>query len=350
MKHYLLKLLIFLSPLLLIVGTYVSLDPFMVIWHYDNYYPADKVVSTNRGFVSTSVFKNQNDTCHYDSFIFGNSTSLSYHVDKWQQHIGTDTHCFHYDAMIGSVEGMNLKVKFVDEQGAKIKNALVILDHRMIGKPSFQSHLFMLPPALIHNQNLWKFHWVHFQSFLNPKFIRAYFDYRFTGNFKPYMEEVLNGKHEMDYNSITNEVKESYWERLIANGEYYTPEHCAVFKGQQHPDSTDIAHIDGERRKMLAEMASIFKRHNTRVKVVVSPFYDQIKLNPADLQCLQDIFGKENVYDFSGPNEWNCDYHNYYDLIHYRPHVATQILNIIYSESSEISENSENSEKPQNQL
>ena len=83
---------------------------------------------------------------------------------------------------------------------------------------------------------------------------------------------------------------------------------------------------------MFAEMAGIFKRQHTRLKVVIAPFFDQIRINPADLQCLQDLFGKENVYDFSGPNKWNSDYHNY------RPHVATEILNLIYSDSSETSE------------
>lgn len=344
MKHYLLKLLLFFSPILLVVAVYVVLDPFMVVWHYDDFNVENRVVFVNRGYESTCVFDNQNDSYHYDSFIFGNSTSLNFFVDEWRRFIGHDARCFHFDAMNGSVEGIYLKVRYLDEHKANIRNALVILDNKMLGKGDYRSHLFMQPPALKHNDNLTQFHSTHFLSFLNFNFLKAYFDYKFNGKFKPYMKDVLRQPNRVTYEPVSNEMQETLAESLISSNKYYTPEHCAVFKGQQHPDSTDIAHIDGERRKMLAEMASIFKRHNTRVKVVVSPFYDQIKLNPADLQCLHDIFGKENVHDFSGPNEWNCDYHNYYDLIHYRPHVATQILKIIYSESSEISENSE---KPQ---
>ena len=344
MKQYLLKLLLFLSPILLIVGTYVVLDPFKVIWHYDNYYASLQEVILNRGAVSTKIFDNQNDTCHYDSFILGNSSSLAFYVKEWQKHIGNDTRCFHFDAMSGSVEGMYLKVRHIDEKGNQIKNALVVVDHKMLGRGGYQSHLYILPPALTHNQNFWKFHWTHFLSFLNPKFLRAYFDYKLTGKFKPYMEEVLNGKHKMDYNSITNEMKESYWEQLIANDEFYTPERCAEFNGKQHPGSTDVAHIDKEKRQMMKEMADIFKRHHTRVKVVVSPFYDQVLLNPADRQCLETLFGKENEFDFSGVNTWSTDYHNYYDTIHYRPQVATEILNIIYPEPSENTESSEKSQ------
>lgn len=344
MKQYLLKLLLFLSPLLLIVGTYVVFDPFKVIWHYDNYYANLREVVINRGYVSTQVFDNQNDTCHYDSFIFGNSTSLAFHVKDWQQHIGTDTRCFHFDAMRGTVEGMYLKVRHAVEHHACIKNALVVLDHKVIGKGKAYSHLFMNPPALVNNENWVNFHWTNFLSFLNLKFVWAYFDYRFNGKFKPYMAQILSSRDDIEYDTRTNEIEYVYRDRLIAQGEYYKPKFCARIFNDQHPDSTDVAQINEERRQMFAEMAGIFKRQHTRVKVVIAPFFDQIRINPADLQCLQDLFGKENVYDFSGPNKWNSDYHNYYDAVHYRPHVATEILNLIYSDSSETSETSE---KPQ---
>ena len=118
MKHYLLKLLLFFSPILLVVAIYVVLDPFMVVWHYDDYRVEDRAVFINRAYVSSRVFENQNDTCHYDSFIFGNSTSLNYYVADWQRYIGTGTHPFHFDAMNGSVEGIYLKVGFIDEHHA----------------------------------------------------------------------------------------------------------------------------------------------------------------------------------------------------------------------------------------
>lgn len=349
MKRYLLKLLLFLLPILLILGTYIIFDPFKVIWHYDNYYATLREVVLNRGFVSTKVFDNQNDTCHYDSFILGNSASLAFHVDEWQKYIGTDTHCFHFDAMSGSVEGLLLKVKHIDEQENQIKNALVVVDHKMLGRGDYQSHLYMQPPALTHNHNFLEFHWAHFASFLNFKFFKAYIDYRFNGKLKPYMKDVLCPRDDIKYDGKTNEVEYVYKEKLIADSTYYDSEFLQKLNRGQQPNTVDVPHIDKEKRKMLAEMASIFKRHNTRVKVVVSPFWDQVRLNPADLQCFQDIFGKENVYDFSGSNEWNSDYHNYYDHVHYRPHIATQILNIIYSKPSENSEISEISDPSENQ-
>ncbi len=51
---------------------------------------------------------------------------------------------------------------------------------------------------------------------------------------------------------------------------------------------------------------------------------------PDDREILQGIFGKENVYDFSGINEFTEDYHNYYEAGHYRPLLGNKLLERIY--------------------
>ncbi len=60
--------------------------------------------------------------------------------------------------------------------------------------------------------------------------------------------------------------------------------------------------------------------------------YDQIPLEKEQLNLLYDIFGKENVYDFSGKNEFTESVFNYYENSHYRPHVAAEIMDIIYED------------------
>ena len=59
-----------------------------------------------------------------------------------------------------------------------------------------------------------------------------------------------------------------------------------------------------------------------------------MKLNESDLIYLKDTFGEDNVFDFSGINEFTNDYRNYYEISHYRPHVARKILEIVYEISS----------------
>jgi len=88
--------------------------------------------------------------------------------------------------------------------------------------------------------------------------------------------------------------------------------------------------IFGSQMDLLNDMASIFHKQKTDYRIVISPLYDQLKLNAGDLETLRRIFGTENVYDFSGINEITKDYHNYYENSHYRPHVCTSILDEIY--------------------
>jgi hypothetical protein len=60
--------------------------------------------------------------------------------------------------------------------------------------------------------------------------------------------------------------------------------------------------------------------------------YDQIYFNQFDLKKLTDIFGAENVYDFTGQNEFTSDIANYYDNYHYKPLCSSKILQKVYVE------------------
>ncbi len=81
---------------------------------------------------------------------------------------------------------------------------------------------------------------------------------------------------------------------------------------------------------LLRNMKKIFDQQHTQYRIVISPLYDQVKLSSRDVTVLQNIFGSENVFDFSGINTITADMHNYYEGSHYRPHVARQIMDSIY--------------------
>ena len=83
--------------------------------------------------------------------------------------------------------------------------------------------------------------------------------------------------------------------------------------------------------ELLSQIHQLFVNGNTNYKIVVSPLFDQIKLNPIDKSILDSIFDAENVYDYSGINKYTADTLNYYEASHYRPRVAVQILEEIYA-------------------
>lgn len=328
--------LIGLIPLLLLLSLYMYFDPFKVIYTYDSFYNSNEkgYVGMNKGHISTSTFINngKKNKDKYDSFIFGNSRSIYYQIADWKTHLAPNSHCFHFDASTESLWALNKKIEFLDNQGVQIKNALVILDYSILVQDQPQKgHLFETSPILVGNQNLIDFHSTFFKAFITPKFLFAYFDFKISGQVKPYMKNnFLLDDRPMNYEPSTNEESYDYYESLIKINQYYTPERMSVFNLRDSVQSYSPLAIKANQKTIFDTIQSIFKKQHTKVKIVISPLYDQIKLNEKDVRYLKMLFGKQNVFDFSGINPITKDYKNYYENSHYRPHVTRKIMDEIY--------------------
>lgn len=329
MKLFLKKLILFLAPFIVILGAFVCLDPFRIFLHYDDYYKGTRI-GINRGFVSTMVYINQKDKYQYDSFIFGNSRSIAYYGEEWAKYLPEECSIYHFDASGGSVAGLFYKVKYIDEHQGYLKNALLVLDHNLLEQTDQTGYLFRPAPVIEGYQNLIPFLKDHFEAFTTYDFIYALVDFYISGEYKDYMGNYIT-QRSAEWKRESNEIRRDSRDSEIENGTYYTPERLEVFENWQHPDSIALPVIDEERKVLLKKTARIFKKHNTSLKIVISPLYDQIRLNSKDLSFLKDTFGKDLVFDFSGPNKWNSDYHNFYEQSHYRPCVANDILKIVYT-------------------
>lgn len=339
MKTFLYRLfrfsLIGLIPLLIILCLYIIFDPFKVLRNYDSYIDknAKGAVVLNRDHVSTTTFINNNPKYKYNSFIFGNSRSIFYHISEWKTYLNADASCYHFDASAEALYAINKKIEFIDKNGNEINNILLILDHSTLNQDQPKSgHLFIISPPLVDNSNIFEFHKTFFLTFLNPKFLYAFLDFKISGYIKPYMKRnnLLDDRLKK-YDAATNEIRYDYFEDLIRANKYYTIERLSVFYKR---DTTSQKYspqcIFENQKRMLENINSITKKHNTSIKIVINPLYDQLQLNNDDLKYLRNLFGTENVFDFSGINKFTNDYRNYYESSHYRPHVATNILEIIY--------------------
>ena len=72
-------------------------------------------------------------------------------------------------------------------------------------------------------------------------------------------------------------------------------------------------------------------KNSTKYKIVLGPTYDQHNFNQQDLDILIKYFGEENIYNFSGINDYTKNIANYYEIYHYKPSVANDIMNKIYA-------------------
>ncbi len=336
MKHYLKNISLFISPLLLVILLYFVMDPFKVLREYDSYYVSgipDYVV-LNRGYVSTETFVRQYPDQRYNSFIFGNSRSLFYQVADWKPLLAPGASCFHFDGSDESLFSIYRKVLFLEKQNVPIKNALIVVDQPALSRAeSLSGHLIMTPPRLMDNTNAIPFHWSFLSSYLDPRFLLAYYDFSITGQFRGYMRDhnVLNAEP-MTYDLATNEISYPQFEKAIAEGKYYEGHRLFVFKQNRQNPRPYSPCLGREHVRLLKEMQRSFIANGTIVRIVISPLYNQRALHPRDLATLRRIFGPSSVFDYSGINDITNDYHNYYELSHYRPFVAGRIMSEVYGE------------------
>lgn len=334
MKRFLKKILLFVSPVVAVVGIYIILDPFMVVHHHSPFFERECYVGINPnvGYVSTMTYIENLPEQDYDSFIFGNSRSVHFLIDDWQQHIDPAARCFHFNADGESLYGMLKKIELIDSLGGKLSNALLIVDNTLLGKAkNNEGHLFAIPPALEGGRGKTRFQWQYIKAFLTPRFTVAYADYAITGKIKDYMRAGFFVSDEyITYDYRRNELKETGFEREIAAGTFYTPTRKAYFT--DFPGTVAKPSIGAQQAQMLTEIATLLHEHHTNYKVIVCPIFNKIKLNPADLAFLQATFGIDAVYDFSGVNSYTADYRGYYDAYHPRPTITRQIINQVYAD------------------
>lgn len=329
MNKFLIKILAIIAPFAILLALYALVDPHKAFRHYDQYYSPSDFIEINRGYGSTCVYDNNYKKYHYDSFIFGNSRSLVYRIDEWKKYIPSESNCFHFDCSGGCVEDIYRKVKYIDEHGESIKYAIFVIDSRLLSRTFFNGMPYNIAPQLVDYDNYIDFQCDHIKAFINPSFLFSYTVYYFTRDYKEFMDGYIQ-KYRRPVAPINNELTYYDQDSLINAGKYYTPEFLKVFNNVQFPDSVALVSLNDERKDRLMSMNEILVKQKTNFKIIISPLYDQIRINPVDLEFLKSTFGEQNVYDFSGTNKWNTDYHNYYESTHYRPNVADDILQIIY--------------------
>ena len=331
---FLFKISLITFPFICLFLIYIFLDPFKVIRNYETFYQSGypSYVTLDVDYVSTQTFINNNPKYNYNAFIFGNSRSRFFEIDTWKKYIHTDN-CFHFDASDETLLGISRKLKFLNKNHVPINHALIILDYStLIQTDEKKGHLFINHPALS-EQNLFLFQLEFFKSFLAPDFLRAYLDFKFNNKVKDYMKnDFLLNDAPIDYNNKYNEMRFSNFEEIIKRNpsEFYNKNKMKVFYSRDTIQKYSPEVIKNLQLIMLNEMSEIFKLNKTNFKIIINPLYDQLKLNLKDIETLNNVFGRENVFDFSGINEITKDFQNYYDNSHFRPHVADSIMINIY--------------------
>ncbi|MDR0872764.1 MAG: hypothetical protein LBN27_04770 [Prevotellaceae bacterium] len=334
MNRFIKKAVLFFAPLTLLFASitvcYFILDPFRVLYTYD-FNNERPIAQLNGDFVSTEMFLKMNPKYHYNSFIFGSSRTLAYLPDHWKDYLSNNYSIFRFNAPGENIYGIYTKIKYLDNNNIPIKNALIILCRNCsFSDKNYTGHLLRKHP-LTSQENRLFFQLEFFKVFFNRDFLMCYFDMLINKQYKSYMENYLNdSRFEVgcpDDNS-TNTMLLTGREKMIMDNpkKYYAD---LKFPQRTGEKNDSVSRINEKQKMMLYEIKKILDKHNTEYRVVISPLYEQIKLNPKDKKILDDCFG-ENMYDFSGKNKFSEDRINFYEWSHYRPLVGDSIMSEIY--------------------
>jgi len=311
---------------------YIITDPFEVVWKYRDQIVSTKnyIIISNRDFQSSQLFLLNYKRNKYDSFIFGNSRSLFYQIETWKTFI--DGKCFHFDASNESLYGINCKFNVINELNLNIKNTLIIVDAGLLSQvKNSEGHLFIKHPEFS-KESFLNFHYEMFKGFF-PRAMIAYADLFLNGK-KKYMSKygVIDNniwKHDFESNQLKYDL---YDHQIKIDPDLYYADKRTIFYKRSTIQTTDGSVIHKEQKELLENIYKILTARNTNYKIIISPLYDQKKINSNDLNFLKNLFGSENVYDFSGINSITSDYHNYYETSHYRPVVCDSIMKLVYNQ------------------
>jgi hypothetical protein len=332
MKKFVLKILLFLFPLIILPVFFSIIDVFKFFGEYDNYYK-DSYVSINREHVCLKTLSKNREHQNYNSFIFGSSRSQAFKTSDWVEYLDSSASPFHFDASGEGIFGISNKVKYLDKLGDSINNALVILDRTVLSlTQSRNGHLFIPNPDI--SEESWMDYYITiFKAKMNPKFALAYLDYSMFKEYRTYMGKfIIKEKYPNSYDSITcdlwygkdQQIKNdsiNYYNNLIKR---------KIFYNRPTVDRLKLKLTDLEKEQ-LQSIKQIFDKHETNYKIIISPVYNQIEMEKDQCKLLDEIFQPQNVFNYSGINRYTEPVGNYYESSHFRPSVSKSILEEIYS-------------------
>lgn len=332
MVKFIKRLLIFIFPIFLLgavpIGTFYLDDPFKILNEYAEF--NNSIVAYNEDYVATERYLK--DPNLYDSFILGSSRAgCGFNIESWQKAINPERQAYSFTASNESLFGILGKLKLINDVG-HLKNLILVidLDKTMNKTVNSKGHLYIKHP-LVSGESRKAFVTEYLKGYLFSGFFIAYLDYKFFKTKREYMDDYLSfeGKSINEiYFAFDVNGKE---ERIQKDSIKYYLESDAVFYDRPIKEHVLNELISSKCKTMFSEIKKLLIKNNTSYKIVISPLYDQKKINEKDLEFLRSTFEQENVFDFSGINEITQDKYNYYEQSHYRRHVGDRIIKNIYN-------------------
>lgn len=336
LRRFILRSLLALLPVIIFIGTYAVLDPFKVIYRYDEpAAPSDTVaLGHNAGFASIKCLeRNLKSGRTYDSFILGSSMSQAYSTREWSQHLPAGASIFHLDASEETLQGMLDKLRYLHDHGIKVSNALIIIEEAMLHRdPNDTNFLFVRPSSTTPDVNWVQFQLAFFEVYKNPTFIGySIAPERFRSTMlkkrmaTAVLETHIDSTNENIFTSVDSLIAvdpDAYFTAKRLKSNYFAPTIAPERPG-----------ISPERERIIEQIAAMLHDGGTVYRVIVPPRFNRQQLHPCDLAVLHTHFGAQRVHDYSH-HPCSTDPRAYYDwAAHLTTSHCTALLHDAYTTS-----------------
>lgn len=326
MKKLLFKLFILTLPLQLIMGYFIFADPMKLFFNNEN--PVSKGVLMNDRFYQIEYLQSKPKT--YNSFIFGSSRSKAFKTNYWKKHLTKHAIPYHMGVNDESLYGIVQKLRYLDQNGYRINNVFIQMDPRLLSQlKNSEAHVFR-DHYLVSGETKTAFYQRFFTAFLNLNFLTNYIHFKRTGEIQNKNQNVFLWDPGFIFTPSTGDIFYKRSDIQIKQDSLGYYDKLALHK-RKRKENIAPKLLNNEAKQMLIEMQHIFKKNNTHYCIIISPNFDLTLLDPSDKKYLQQLFGV-NFYDFSGKNQFTQTLGNYYEEKHFRPRVASHIIDSIYGE------------------
>lgn len=318
------KILLLTAPLWVIGIYFVVADPMKVV--YSDTDPVSPGVLMNDRHQQAEYLIEKPKP--YNSFIFGSSRSKAFKTWNWKNYLPKSALPYHMGVNDETLFGIEAKLHFLSQQGYEIDHALLLLDHRLLSLSANQNVHIFRESYRVSGETKSSYYQRFVIAFLKPNFQKAYWQYKWNGSIT---DDNVLWDPGFKFHKETGDIDYARMDSLIHldSLKFYEEINADYFYTRDSTETSTVISTQGW--SLLKSIADKLKKNNTQLRLVITPNYDQIPLHDSDLSGLQELFGTQNVFNYSGKNKFTNDIGNYYEHKHFKPYIANELLKQIYA-------------------
>jgi hypothetical protein len=336
MKKFILRFVLFLSPLLLLIFAFVIFDPFAMFRSPTKYNVSS---SMNDDANTFRIFDTYNDSLKFNAFIMGNSKTLAILSSDWKKHIGQNNRVFKFGSPGESLLNIRKKLEYAAAKGNKLDHVLLLLDNKLLmntdnNLPDLQGPVYLKSNKSSYNNSI-EYFGKGFYYFLYDGYFYSYFKDINT------KEEISSSKTNINFSFINKLMGTEEFVNLYKGNEFYRWE----LEEQIQNDSINwvnnyrknsksnvdlLSRISETDYEHLKAIKALFIKYNTKYFIINAPEYQcGYGLSNNVLKQLKELFSQNAVINDDFGICENPYY--FYDPTHFRPVVGSFILKTIYN-------------------